>query len=99
MFRYTILSLALLAACVVGHEGHDDHSAVVYTTVMVMDGVTTTMAMTADASGHDHGHGESTPTSAAALSTSSSQGLALPTSVPRIGVAGLVAAALAGVGI
>ncbi|OAF98843.1 uncharacterized protein CC84DRAFT_1223580 [Paraphaeosphaeria sporulosa] len=94
MFRSIILTLGLVAVLVAGHEGHDDgHSAVVYTTVMVMDGMTTTMEMTATASEH------SSATAAAGSSTSAS-GLAHPTSVPtQIGVAGIFVAALAGIGL
>lgn len=77
MFRFTVLSLALVAALVAGHDGHtDDHSAIVYTTVMVMNGMTTTMAMTAAASE------DSSATDVAAPSTTASPGLALPTNAP-----------------
>ncbi|KAF9732631.1 hypothetical protein PMIN03_000729 [Paraphaeosphaeria minitans] len=95
MLRSIILSLGLIAVLVAGHEGDgDDHSAVVYTTVMVMDGITTTMEMTATAS-----EGPSA-TPAAASSTSASSGLAHPTGVPaQIGFAGIVVAALAGIGL
>ncbi|KAK7180528.1 hypothetical protein DPSP01_006092 [Paraphaeosphaeria sporulosa] len=95
MFRSIILTLGLVAVLVAGHEGHDDgHSAVVYTTVMVMDGMTTTMEMTATASEH------SSATAAAGSSTSASSGLAHPTGVPtQIGVAGIFVAALAGIGL
>ncbi|KAF2437526.1 hypothetical protein P171DRAFT_437614 [Karstenula rhodostoma CBS 690.94] len=89
MFRSVILSFGLVAALVAGHEGHDDDHSAVYTTIMVMDGVTTTMEMTATASGG------SSATDAAALS-----GLAHPTGVPaQIGIAGIFVAALAGIGL
>jgi hypothetical protein len=79
MFRSILLSLGLVAAFVAGHEGHDDDhsSAMVYTTVMVMDGMTTTMEMTMEATAS----GDSSVTAAAA-STTASPGLAHPTGVP-----------------
>ena len=77
MFRSILLSLGLAAALVAGHEGHDDaQSASVYTTVMVMDGMTTTMLMTATAGA------ASAATKAAASSSAAQSGLAHPTAVP-----------------
>jgi hypothetical protein len=79
MFRSIVLSLGMVAAFVAGHEGHDDDhsSAVVYTTVMVMDGMTTTMEMTMEATAS----GDLSATAAAA-STTASPGLAHQTGVP-----------------
>lgn len=73
MLFYLLFSLTFAAVLVASHD-HGDHSAGVYTTVMVMNGVTTTMVHTA---------GEHTlAATAAPLSTTASSGLARPTGVP-----------------
>ncbi|KAF1945971.1 hypothetical protein EJ02DRAFT_451076 [Clathrospora elynae] len=93
MLRFALLFLSVLAAFAAGHSG--EHSAVVYTTVMVMDGTTTTMVMTAaatDAAMSGMPMGSS--------ATAASSALARHTNVPaKMGAVGLVVAALAGVGL
>ncbi|CAO2649956.1 Nn.00g012480.m01.CDS01 [Neocucurbitaria sp. VM-36] len=94
MLRSAILTLTLLAASVASHES--DHSAQVHTTVMVMDGQTTTMVMTAtDSSMHMSGMSHA-PTTATAAPQST--GRAASTNIPaQAGALGLAIAALVGV--